>query len=108
MTVLQNLPDHLRSVLHALADAFEADGADLALVGGPVRDLLLARDVTDLDLTTDAVPERIKRLGGQAGASAGASTSASGSARSVSSSSGTTPRPIDRRDHDLSRRVLPG
>ena len=70
MTLLQTLPDHLRSVLHALADAFEADGAELARVGGPVRDLLLERDVTDLDLTTDAIPDRIKRLGDRAGASA--------------------------------------
>jgi poly(A) polymerase len=70
MTLLQTLPDHLRSVLHALAAAFAADGAELALVGGPVRDLLLTRDVTDLDLTTDAIPERIKRLGDRAGASA--------------------------------------
>jgi poly(A) polymerase len=68
MTMLDALPDHLRSVLRALADSFAADGARLALVGGPVRDLLLARKVTDLDLTTDAVPERIRRLGDVAGA----------------------------------------
>jgi poly(A) polymerase len=68
MTLLDDLPDHLQSVLHGLADAFAAGGAHLALVGGPVRDLLLERPVTDLDLTTDAVPERIRRLGETAGA----------------------------------------
>jgi poly(A) polymerase len=62
------LPEHLQSILRALADAFAADGAELALVGGPVRDLLLEREVVDLDLTTNAVPERIRRLGEAAGA----------------------------------------
>jgi poly(A) polymerase len=65
---MDHLPEHLQSILRALADAFAAEGAELALVGGPVRDLLLQRDVTDLDLTTDAVPERIRRLGEAAGA----------------------------------------
>jgi poly(A) polymerase len=69
MSLLDALPDHLQTVLRALNDAFRSDDARLALVGGPVRDLLLERPVTDLDLTTDAVPERIKRLGEAAGAS---------------------------------------
>lgn len=67
--MLNVLPDYLQSVLSALQASFAADGAQIALVGGPVRDLLLGRDVTDLDLTTDAVPERIRRLGDAAGAS---------------------------------------
>jgi len=41
-----------------LATAFAAAGHELALVGGPVRDAFLGRAVTDLDLTTDARPER--------------------------------------------------
>ncbi|MDR2348567.1 MAG: CCA tRNA nucleotidyltransferase [Bifidobacteriaceae bacterium] len=39
-----------------LAEAFAAAGAQLALVGGPVRDLLLGREVLDLDLATDLPP----------------------------------------------------
>ncbi|NNC12588.1 CCA tRNA nucleotidyltransferase [Planctomonas sp. JC2975] len=41
-----------------LATAFAEAGHELALVGGPVRDALLGRDVHDLDFTTDARPER--------------------------------------------------
>jgi poly(A) polymerase len=46
----------------ALGERFAAAGHELALVGGPVRDALLGRTVTDLDLTTDATPERIVEL----------------------------------------------
>ena len=42
-----------------LADAFRTAGFELALVGGPVRDALLGRDVHDLDFTTDARPDDI-------------------------------------------------
>ncbi|MDR2564830.1 MAG: CCA tRNA nucleotidyltransferase [Bifidobacteriaceae bacterium] len=41
-----------------LGRAFAAEGAELALVGGPVRDLLLARGLEDLDLATNLPPER--------------------------------------------------
>ena len=68
MSLLANLPDHLQSILRTLETSFSGDGAELALVGGPVRDLLLERVITDLDLTTDATPDRIKRLGAAAGA----------------------------------------
>lgn len=43
----------------ALATAFEAAGRELALVGGSVRDAFLDRPVTDLDFTTDALPDDI-------------------------------------------------
>jgi len=46
----------------ALADAFRAAGHELALVGGPVRDALLGRAVTDLDFTSDARPDDILRI----------------------------------------------
>ncbi|WP_210479987.1 CCA tRNA nucleotidyltransferase [Naasia sp. SYSU D00948] len=45
-----------------LAAAFEAAGAELALVGGPVRDAFLSRPALDLDFTTDARPERILEI----------------------------------------------
>jgi poly(A) polymerase len=41
-----------------LGALFAARGHELALVGGSVRDVFLGRQHTDLDLTTDATPER--------------------------------------------------
>jgi len=45
-----------------LGELFAAAGHELALVGGPVRDALLGRLGDDLDLTTDAKPERVLEL----------------------------------------------
>jgi poly(A) polymerase len=45
-----------------LASAFSAAGHELALVGGPVRDAFLGRPHTDLDFTTDALPDRILEI----------------------------------------------
>ena len=45
-----------------LAARFKAAGFRLALVGGPVRDLLLQRLGHDLDFTTNARPEDTKKL----------------------------------------------
>ncbi len=42
-----------------LANTFAAAGFELALVGGSVRDLILARPITDLDFTTNATPQQI-------------------------------------------------
>ena len=52
----------LTPVLGGLAERFAAAGHSLALVGGPVRDLLLGRVPPDLDLTTDARPEVVRDL----------------------------------------------
>ena len=38
---------------------FARHGHELALVGGPVRDVLLGQQPGDLDLTTDATPEQV-------------------------------------------------
>ena len=46
----------------ALAAAFAAAGHEFALVGGPVRDALLGRDVTDLDFTTSARPDETRAI----------------------------------------------
>ena len=43
-------------------DAITADGAQARFVGGCVRDSLLRRAVKDIDIATDAEPERVSRL----------------------------------------------
>jgi poly(A) polymerase len=50
--------------LAPLTARFAEAGHELALVGGPVRDIMLGRPgiAHDLDLTTDARPERIEEL----------------------------------------------
>jgi poly(A) polymerase len=45
-----------------LGGLFAAAGHELALVGGSVRDVFLGRRPGDLDLTTDAPPERVLEL----------------------------------------------
>jgi poly(A) polymerase len=45
-----------------LGSAFAAAGHELALVGGPVRDVFLGRASGDLDLTTDARPEQVQQV----------------------------------------------
>lgn len=45
-----------------LSQAFHSAGYELALVGGPVRDALLGRAVSDLDFTTSATPDEIERV----------------------------------------------
>jgi poly(A) polymerase len=42
--------------------AVTADGAQVRFVGGCVRDALLGRKVKDIDIATDAAPERVMRL----------------------------------------------
>ena len=51
-----------REAVRGLAAAFESAGHELALVGGPVRDALLDRPVTDLDFTTSARPDETARI----------------------------------------------
>ncbi len=45
-----------------LGELFTRAGHELALVGGPVRDVFLGGQPGDLDLTTDAAPERVLEI----------------------------------------------
>lgn len=45
-----------------LSTAFDEAGYEFALVGGPVRDAMLARQLKDLDFTTSARPEEIEAV----------------------------------------------
>jgi poly(A) polymerase len=45
-----------------LSAAFAAAGRELALVGGPVRDAFLDREVSDLDFATNAMPDEISAI----------------------------------------------
>ncbi|WP_304452620.1 CCA tRNA nucleotidyltransferase [Nocardiopsis sp. YSL2] len=56
------LLDAVRPVSDELGERFAAHDQQLAVVGGPVRDALLGRTSNDVDLTTDAVPQRILEL----------------------------------------------
>lgn len=62
------IPDRLRWLVEPgsphleLAERFTAAGHSLYLVGGSVRDALLGKDHGDLDFTTDARPDEIKRI----------------------------------------------
>jgi poly(A) polymerase len=56
------LPHKIAPVADELGELFAARGHELALVGGSVRDILLGRAGNDLDLTTDARPERVLEL----------------------------------------------
>ncbi|MEV4255608.1 CCA tRNA nucleotidyltransferase [Spirillospora sp. NPDC049652] len=59
---ISELLSRVAPVAEDLAGRFTAAGHELALVGGPVRDALLRRPTKDVDLTTDAPPQRILEL----------------------------------------------
>ncbi|ACZ39870.1 CCA tRNA nucleotidyltransferase [Sphaerobacter thermophilus] len=67
-SLLERLPPQMRAITARLGDAFAQHGAELYLVGGSVRDLLLGQPVTDLDFATSAEPELTKAAGAAAGA----------------------------------------
>ena len=59
------ISSRLLDIVGPLAEQFRANGHELYLVGGIVRDELLARGTgtwADIDLTTDARPDETKRL----------------------------------------------
>src|SRR5216683_1685476 len=45
-----------------LGRLFARHGHDIALVGGPVRDVFLGRASADLDLATDALPDQVLQI----------------------------------------------
>ena len=49
-------------LLIKLGNLFAVAGHDLALVGGPVRDVFLGRETNDLDFTTSALPDEIEKI----------------------------------------------
>jgi poly(A) polymerase len=57
--LLRSALSEWRPVTDELARIFARSGHELALVGGPVRDVFLQRPASDLDLTTDAIPGRV-------------------------------------------------
>jgi poly(A) polymerase len=56
---VQGLLRTLAPAAAELGELFVRAGHEIALVGGPVRDVFLGRLPSDLDLTTDAVPEDV-------------------------------------------------
>jgi len=62
-SLLDQLRPAQRGIVHLLADAFGEAGAELYLVGGPVRDLLLGQEVpNDLDFATSIPPEETRAI----------------------------------------------
>jgi poly(A) polymerase len=62
LSAIAALVESARPVSDELGGRFAEHGRELALVGGPVRDALLDRPSHDIDLTTDAVPQRVLEL----------------------------------------------
>ncbi|GLW12479.1 CCA tRNA nucleotidyltransferase [Microtetraspora sp. NBRC 13810] len=60
--LLTDLFRRVAPVVDDLGGLFAANGHELALVGGSVRDVFLGRTGNDLDLTTDARPERVLEI----------------------------------------------
>ena len=56
-SALSQMPDVME-----LAQLFNSAGFEFAIVGEPVRDLILNREINDLDFTTNAKPEQILNL----------------------------------------------
>ncbi len=69
VSIMDTLPPRHAEVVSRLAAAFATGGAELYLVGGIVRDVLLGRPLpADLDFATSAAPAQTRELGIKAGA----------------------------------------
>ncbi|HEX8923266.1 MAG TPA: HD domain-containing protein [Patescibacteria group bacterium] len=55
---LEKIPREVQEII----GRFQKSGADIYVVGGAVRDLLLGREVKDWDFTTNLTPEEMKKL----------------------------------------------
>lgn len=66
---MTRLPGHILSdpALIRVLDALEAEGDRAFLVGGAVRNALLGQPVDDIDIATDATPDRVTALAAAAG-----------------------------------------
>lgn len=53
-----NIPIYVEIII----DRLEEKGFDAYIVGGSVRDILIGRDPSDFDVTTDALPEEIEEI----------------------------------------------
>ena len=51
-----------KTLLIELGEIFQKSGYEISLVGGPVRDAILGKNVKDLDLTTNATPKEIQNI----------------------------------------------
>ena len=52
------IPDKVKNIIKKFAE----NGAEIYVVGGAVRDLMLGREVNDWDFTTNLNPEEMKKL----------------------------------------------
>src|SRR3989339_106450 len=52
------LPEKIKKLM----ERFSESGAEIYVIGGAVRDLLMGREVKDWDFTTNMTPEEIQRL----------------------------------------------
>lgn len=52
------IPEKVKKII----EVFEKAGAEIYIVGGSVRDLILGREVKDWDFTTNLTPEEMKKL----------------------------------------------
>lgn len=66
--LFRSLTDDQFEIVQRFGATFAEAGAELYLVGGPVRDLLLGQTPNDLDFTTNQLPSATQELGRAAGA----------------------------------------
>lgn len=51
-----------KDIVHFVFNKLETAGYEVYIIGGAVRDLLLGRSIKDIDLTTNATPDEIRRV----------------------------------------------